>query len=97
MANEFVRNLLMEQRRRAVGSIMSHAERELFPSLTPKQRQEFRDKVLASVGVYHDTCLDILKASVDDGIVPNGVLLEKLAELHQAVEAIAPGRPSRAG
>lgn len=85
MANEFVRNLLVEQRKRAIGSILGHFDRE-FSASPMRQRQEFREKVLAAVGVYHDTCLDILKASVDDGIVPNAEFLEKLTEIHADVK-----------
>lgn len=92
MANEFVRNLLMEQRKRVVGSIMGYVEREIGPALNEKQRRDLREKVLGSVGVYHDTCLDILKASVDDGIVPNAELLEILGDIHTDVKKALDGQ-----
>lgn len=86
MASDFVRNLLIEQRKRAVGGIMSHAEKNMFPVLSPSQQKMFRDKVLSSIGSYHDTCLDILKASVDDGYVVNQEALDLLRKIHQAVD-----------
>ena len=84
-STEFVRNLLIEQRRRLVGSIMDYSEKRVYPSLTDRDRKEFRDKVLASVGAYHDTVLDILKASIDDGSLVNETALELLTEIHREV------------
>ncbi len=60
MAEDTLRRLLDVQRRRLVASIMSHAERELYPDLTPDQQKAFRSKVLSAVGSYHDVMLDIL-------------------------------------
>lgn len=85
MASEFVRNLLIEQRKRLIGSIMVHAEKNLYPHLSAVEQRAFREKVLASVGAYHDTCLDILKASVNDGVVVNAEALELLRDIHTQV------------
>lgn len=65
--NEFVLRLLAERRQRLVGSIMSEAERHLFPHVPAANRAAYRDKVLEYVGAYHDVVLDCVKASVDDG------------------------------
>ena len=86
MASEFVRNLMIEQRKRVVGSIMSHAEKNIFPSLSVPQQRAFRDKVLSSIGAYHDTCLDVLKASVDDGFVVNTEAIDLLRNIHAEVK-----------
>jgi hypothetical protein len=86
MSSDFVKNLLIEQRKRLVGSIMTHAEKTLFERLTPVEQRVFREKVLSSVGAYHDTCLDILKASVNDGSVVNGEALELLRDIHMRVK-----------
>ena len=83
MSTDFVRNLLIEQRKRLVGSIMLHAEKNMYSSMSVTQQRAFREKVLASVGTYHDTCLDILKASVNDGSVVNGEALELIRDMHQ--------------
>lgn len=85
MSSEFVRNLLIEQRKRVIGSIMSYSEANLFPSLSVTQQRAYRDKVLSSVGAYHDTCLDMLKASIDDGSVVNAEALELLRDINTKV------------
>ena len=84
--NDFVRNLLIEQRRRLVGSLMDHMEKQVYPSLTMEQRKALREKVLSSVGSYHDTCLDILKASVNDGSeIVNELAVQALSDLNVAI------------
>lgn len=86
MSSDFVRNLLIEQRKRLVGSVMTHAEKNLFDKMTPTEQRAFREKILSSVGAYHDTCLDILKASVNDGSVVNAEALELLRDIHTKVK-----------
>ena len=73
--NEFVLRLLTERRQRLVGSIMSEAERNLFPHAPAPVRAAFRQKVLEYVGAYHDVALDCMKASVDDGTRNDPTLL----------------------
>lgn len=85
-SNEFVRNLLIEQRKRLTGSLMTHIERNVYPHLSQKERQELREKVLASIGVYHDTCLDMVKASVNDGSFVNEEALLLLRSIHGKVK-----------
>lgn len=87
-SNEFVRSMLIEQRKRLVGSLMEYAESNLYPKLREQERRALREKVLASVGVYHDTCLDMLKASINDGSVFNETALEVLAQLHADVRSL---------
>jgi hypothetical protein len=65
---------------------MTHAEKNLFEGMSVPQQRAFREKVLASVGVYHDTCLDILKASVNDGSVVNAEALTLLTDIHAFVK-----------
>jgi len=84
-SNEFVRNLLGEQRKRLTGAIMTHAEQTFYERLSVKERNEFRDKVLSSISQYHDTVLDILKSSVDDGFMVNEDALRMIAQIHAAV------------
>jgi hypothetical protein len=66
-SNEFARRVATNARQRCIGGIMTHAEKQLYPKMTPAERVAFREKVLQSVGAYHDTVLDLLSASVDDG------------------------------
>lgn len=65
--NPFVRNLMGEQRKRAIGALMNHIEREVYPLLDDRQKRALRDRVIGAITQYHDTALDVLKASVDDG------------------------------
>lgn len=82
--SDFAAKLAGEQRARLVSSILSHAEREIYPQLSAAQRKAFREKVLASVGVYHDFILDCLRAS-SDGAVVNEEAMRLLQGIHSAV------------
>jgi hypothetical protein len=88
MANTFVRRLITEQRRRLVGSLMRHIEIEIYPHLPQGKQRELREKVLASVGAYHDVVLDVVTASVDDNSVVNEKLLEAIEAMHRDVRAL---------
>lgn len=77
---QFVRRLLGEQRKRAVASIMSAIEAQHLPE---SQRKDLRNQVMASINQYHDTCLDILKSSVDTGMETNEHALQLIAEFNQ--------------
>lgn len=79
----FVKNLLGENRKRLLGSLMSYLETEVYPHLTEDQRTDLRAKVLQSVGNYHDSCLDLIKASINDGSVQNELVLEAIANMHR--------------
>lgn len=85
---QFVRNLLNEQRRRLVGSLMQYLEVNVYPGLSEPQRKDLRTKVLASVGAYHDVCVDMLKASVDDNSVANEEALQLLARVNSQMQAL---------
>lgn len=87
MSQEFARSLAGEQRKRLVGSLMDHIEKQVNPHLPAEGRKALRDKVLSSVGAYHDFVLDVFKASVNDGSVTNEAALEILREIHLAVKA----------
>lgn len=83
--NPFVKNLLTESRKRLVGSLMSYIEQNVYPELDRDQQTELRQKVLTSVGAYHDSCLDVVKASVNDGVVSNEFLLQAIHDMHDDV------------
>lgn len=61
-----IRRLAVEQRRRLVAAILSHAEASFRDRLTDEEWRELREKVMASVGVYHDFMLDVIKTGDDD-------------------------------
>jgi hypothetical protein len=73
-----VREFLVARRNRALGSIMGHAERELFPDLPPEKCEAFRTLVRDSINGYHDSILDLVKA--EDGVRNDEVVavLERL-------------------
>lgn len=85
---QFIKNLLAEQRKRAVGNLMRYIESQIYPVLTPAQRSELRAKVIGAIGQYHDTCLDILKASVDDGGMVNEEALLMLTRMESALAEV---------
>lgn len=85
MASEFVRKVLTERRKRAVGTIMGFAERRLYSKLTHADQEALREHVLSAIGGYHDVALDLLSASVDDGGMVNEEALRKLDQLHARV------------
>ena len=91
--SDFVKNLAVEQRKRLVASLMECFEKQVIPTVPMNQRNAvtkvFRDKVMSSVGKYHDTMLDCLKASINDGMVVNEEAVRLLRELHQGQERLS--------
>lgn len=87
MSQDFVRNILTEQRKRMVGSLMQYMEREVYPKLTRDEQKSLREKVLNATISYHDVCLDVLKASVSDGSVVNEEAVRLMAELNSRLQA----------
>jgi hypothetical protein len=67
--SDVVSELITAQRKRLLASILGHAEREIYPDLTPEQQGRFRDKVLTSVGVFSDFTLDCVRAANKDWTV----------------------------
>lgn len=84
-ANEYVKRVLVERRKRLVGTILGQAEKVVYPQLTRSQQDAFRDCVLRAVGSYHDVALDLLSASIDDGGMVNEEALRILTEVHSRV------------
>lgn len=83
--SEFVRNLLTEQRRRLVGTLLGHIDRNIAPRLTAAEQKELREHTMRAVNAYHDVVLDIVKSSVSDGTVLNERALQLLVEMHARV------------
>lgn len=61
-----IRDFLKARRDRALGSVMGHAERNLFDRLSDQERKEFRGVVLDALNSYHDSVLDLWKS--DDSL-----------------------------
>lgn len=92
---EFVRNMLNEQRKRLVGTLMQHLEAQVYPHLNDRERHDLRKKVLAATSSYHDICLDLLKASVNDGSMVNDEAIRLLARLNTEVRALTRAHEER--
>lgn len=82
----FVRGVLTRQRKRAIAIIMRHAETSFYASLTPEQQNEFRSTVLSAIGSYHDACIDMVEASVNDGTMLNEEAVRVLAQFNEAAQ-----------
>lgn len=85
--SDFARQLAVEQRKRLVGSLMDHLEKRVYPHIPQDERKALRDKVMSSVGVYHDFVIDCLKATVGGDAVVNEEALRLIGEIHTAVRA----------
>ena len=85
---QFARNVLNEQRRRLVGNLMQYLEANVYTHLSEHEQRELRKRVLTAVGAYHDVCLDMLKASIDDGSVVNEEALHLLARVSNQLDAL---------
>lgn len=73
-----VTEYLKNRRNRAVGTILGHIEREVYPKLTQAQRDQLRQVVIDAANSYHDSVLDLVKA--EDG-VRNEVVIELLERI----------------
>jgi hypothetical protein len=78
---QFARNMLNEQRRRLVGNLMTYIEANVYRHLSPDEQRELRKRVLTAVGAYHDVCIDMLKASIDDGSIVNEDAVRLMSQL----------------
>lgn len=80
--------LIGERRKRLVASILGHAEREFFTSLTPEQQRDFRRKVLSSIDDFADLMRDVLKISSED-VILNQHAVDLLESLHSQQRDLA--------
>lgn len=88
-SSQFINNLMAAQRKRAIGTLMGYIEREVYPGLQAAQQRELRERVLAAIGAYHETTLDILKSAVDDGSEVNDQALAALSRMDANLRTIA--------
>lgn len=87
--SQFVSNLMSQTRKRAIGTLMTFIERDIYPSLNERQQKALRERVLSSITQYHDVCLDILRSSVSDGSVVNEDALAILARMDANLRTLA--------
>lgn len=69
MAEDMMRRLASEQRKRFVAGLLGAIETSAwYDRLAQTERRALREKVLVSVGTYHDFMLDVIKVG-DAGTV----------------------------
>ena len=78
-----IRDFLKARRDRALGSILGHAERNIWNRLAEGERAAFRQVVVDALNGYHDSVLDLMKS--DDGI-RNEEVLRMLQQLHTSLK-----------
>lgn len=76
--------IVYEQRKRLIGAILGHAERELYPDLTEEQQRAFRQKVLTSAGAFSDFVIDVVRG-VSQGAYVNDEAMRLLADINTQV------------
>lgn len=86
MADDVVRRLVSEQRRRMIAGVLGYVESQSwYRSLNEVQRKDLRDTFLGITTTYHEFILDVLKVSKDD-VLRSDEGLELLREIHAALE-----------
>jgi hypothetical protein len=76
--------IIGEQRKRLVGTILGHAEREFYADLTVEQQHAFRIKVLVAAGSFSDFLIDVVRG-VSQGTWVNDEVIGLLAEINNQV------------
>jgi hypothetical protein len=85
MADSVVLRLIAEQRKRAIGGILSHAENsDWWERMSPKEQRELREKVLGSFGNFYDLVRDVVKVGSEDAVV-NEHTLRLIQQIHARV------------
>lgn len=83
-----VRDFLKARRDRALGSILGHAERNVYPELTQEQRRDLRQVVVDALNSYHDSVLDLVKSA--DGVT-NDILVDILEAVQDMESRLGTG------
>lgn len=88
MSDDIIKRLAVEQRKRLVAGLLSSAENSTWWSkLRPEEQRAFRDKVLTSIGVYHDFMLDVIKVGGDTPINEHAIsLIESVHASQRRIE-----------
>lgn len=82
MGDDLLRRLLGEQRKRLVASLLGYVEQSAWwASLTAAEQRTLRDRVLVSIGVYHDFVLDVVKVGSEDSL-RNEEALRLIQQVH---------------
>lgn len=83
MSNDTMATKLVANRgNRAVATILTWLERNIYDDLSPEQQTAVRQVVLDNINDYKDLVIDIVKS---DTAYLNEVWLEKLDEIHREI------------
>jgi len=92
MAEDVVIKLITEQRKRLVASIMGAAEQKAWWSkLTPQDQQQYRQKVLDSIGVFYDLIRDVVKVT-NEGWMVSEEAIKLLSQVHASQQRLERGK-----
>lgn len=80
MADGVIRKLAVEQRRRLIASVLNAVDHETDPRLR-------RDRIIASINIYHDFILDVVKVS-DEECMRNEHAVDLIAAVHTSQQRI---------
>lgn len=84
MAEDVVRKLVGEQRRRMIAALLGFVEGEpWYSKLSPQEKSLLRETVLRVTTNYHEFILDVLKVSKDD-VLYNERALELIQQVHES-------------
>lgn len=84
MSDDIMRKLAGEQRRRFIAGVLGAAEMSpWWGRLSVPEQKAYRDKILTSVGSYHDFMLDVIKVSHDD-VIRNEHAVNLLQAVHDS-------------
>jgi hypothetical protein len=80
------RAMLTNVHRRAVGALMRYVESApWYDKLTRTEQVALRQKVIDTINVYHDNCLDVVRSLDTDEISTNVRALELLESINAQV------------
>jgi hypothetical protein len=83
MADDMIRRLAGEQRRRFIAGMLGAAESSTWWSkLNTTEQRSYRERVMTSVGTYHDFMLDVIKVTHDDDSIRNERAIELIQQVH---------------
>lgn len=82
-----VRELIVEQRKRLVATLMHELEPKLRPTLGEREWKVTRGRILDAIGSYHDLVLDALKVG-DRGTVRNEHAVQLIEAVHRGQQQL---------
>lgn len=97
MADDMIRRLAGEQRRRFIAGMLGAAEStQWWPKLSAPEQRAYRDRVMSSVGTYHDFMLDVIKVTHDDDSIRNEHAIELIQQVHASQTRLERSMSARA-